>query len=389
MATSYADVIDDGLKFSNITASESVTGTANSFTTDAVTVAGAPSVLGNAIAGLRWTGFVAGATGPGSSYTLTLDYDISTVDPARALSAISTNSFIPDSSVAAGVTVKLSEAVYSTSGTLLAQSTLTKTQSATDTADPPIETGDALSLGGAYSSVHVTITISISIASSAASGTVASFSSMTQGYTTTAASPAGLGDFVFEHSNANGLQDAGEAGIAGVTVQLLNAAGTVVATTTTAADGSYGFTGQTPGTYSVHFVTPAGYVPTSANQGGDDAKDSDAVGGTTQQVTLSSGEYNGTLDAGFYKPAGLGDFVFEDSNANGVQDAGEAGIAGVTVELLNAAGTVVATTTTAADGSYGFTGQTPGTYSVHFVTPAGYVPTSANQGGDDAKDSDA
>jgi hypothetical protein len=33
--------------------------------------------------------------------------------------------------------------------------------------------------------------------------------------------------------------------------------------------------------------------------------------------------------------------VWLDKNANGVQDAGEAGIAGVTVKLLDSAGTVV------------------------------------------------
>ncbi|MBC4017829.1 SdrD B-like domain-containing protein, partial [Siccirubricoccus deserti] len=115
----------------------------------------------------------------------------------------------------------------------------------------------------------------------------------------------------------------------------------------------------------------------------------DAVGGVTQQVTLASGEFNGTLDAGFYRPASLGDYVFEDRNANGIQDSGEAGIAGVTVELLDATGAVVATTTTGSAGAYMFSSLVPGEYSVHFVTPFGYVPTVANQGSDDAKDSDA
>ncbi|WP_149538045.1 SdrD B-like domain-containing protein [Siccirubricoccus phaeus] len=206
---------------------------------------------------------------------------------------------------------------------------------------------------------------------------------------------AGLGDVVFADANADGIQDAGEAGIAGVTVELLDAQGQVAANTATAADGSYSFTGLPPGTYSVRFVTPAGYEASPANQGGNDAKDSDAVEGVTQQVTLTSGEYNSTLDAGFFKPApvsqpvSLGDVVFEDRDADGIQDAGEKGIGGVTVELLDAAGAVIATTTTAADGSYLFEDKAPGTYSVHFVAPEGYVATAANRGADDAKDSDA
>ncbi len=45
----------------------------------------------------------------------------------------------------------------------------------------------------------------------------------------------------------------------------------------------------------------------------------------------------------------VGDFVWNDLNKDGVQDAGEPGIAGVTVRLVNATtNTVVATTTTDA-----------------------------------------
>ena len=51
-------------------------------------------------------------------------------------------------------------------------------------------------------------------------------------------------------------------------------------------------------------------------------------------MVLASGENNPTIDAGFFNTASLGDFVFEDSNANGIQDAGEVGIAGVEVKLL-------------------------------------------------------
>ena len=51
--------------------------------------------------------------------------------------------------------------------------------------------------------------------------------------------------------------------------------------------------------------------------------------------------------------ASLGDKVFLDNNANGIQDAGEAGLAGVTVGLL-AAGSVIDTTTTDSNGLYAF-----------------------------------
>jgi len=106
-------------------------------------------------------------------------------------------------------------------------------------------------------------------------------------------------------------------------------------------------------------------------------------------VTLVSGQNNITLDAGLYKLASLGDFVWEDSNGNGIQDAGEAGISGVTVNLLSSTGAVVSTTTTNGTGAYGFSGLTPGSYSVQFVAPTGYVYSPKGQGSDNGKDSDA
>ena len=88
--------------------------------------------------------------------------------------------------------------------------------------------------------------------------------------------------------------------------------------------------------------------------------------------------------------ASLGDFVFVDTNHDGVQQPGEPGIPGVTVVLLDGTNTPIASTTTDASGLYSFTGLTPGVpYSVSFVTPAGYTSTSAQVGGNDATDSDA
>ncbi|WP_205755997.1 SdrD B-like domain-containing protein, partial [Lacibacter luteus] len=195
-----------------------------------------------------------------------------------------------------------------------------------------------------------------------------------------------LGDFVWNDLNGNGVQDAGEPGIAGVTVTLTKPDGTTT-TTTTDANGAYSFCGLAPGTYSVSFATPSGYAPTGSNLGGNDAKDSDPVGGTVTGITLASGETNNTIDAGYYKTACLGDFVWNDLNGNGVQDAGEPGIAGVTVTLTKPDGTTT-TTTTDANGAYSFCGLAPGTYSVSFATPSGYAPTGSNLGGNDAKDSD-
>ena len=69
--------------------------------------------------------------------------------------------------------------------------------------------------------------------------------------------------------------------------------------------------------------------------------------------------------------AGLGDFVWWDQNHDGLQGAGEPGFAGVTVHLYDAAGALVGTTTTDANGFYRFDRLRPGTtYAVCLDAPA-------------------
>jgi serine-aspartate repeat-containing protein C/D/E len=160
-----------------------------------------------------------------------------------------------------------------------------------------------------------------------------------------------------------------------VTVNLLDAGGVTIATRVTDSTGAYNFGDLVPGQYSVAFAAPAGYVPTQRDQGGNDAADSDAdpATGRTGVYTLTPGTNETSVDGGFYKPATIGDRVWDDLNANGLQDAGEAGLSGITIKLLNASGSVAATTTTGADGAYSFNNVVPGTYSVEFAASEGYA----------------
>ncbi|WP_298624811.1 SdrD B-like domain-containing protein, partial [uncultured Zoogloea sp.] len=201
---------------------------------------------------------------------------------------------------------------------------------------------------------------------------------------------ASYGDKVWLDKNANGVQDAGEAGLSGVTVKLLNSAGSVVATTTTDANGNYLFTNLTPGDYSAQVVAPTGYFISAKDQGGNDATDSDfdPTTGKTITTTLSANENDLSWDAGLYQKASIGDKVWADCNNNGIQDATESGVPGITVKLLNAAGAVVATTLTDINGNYVFKDLMPGTYSVQFVAPTGYTFTTKDVGSNDAVDSD-
>ncbi len=184
-----------------------------------------------------------------------------------------------------------------------------------------------------------------------------------------------LGDFVFEDLNGNGVQDAAEPGIDGVTVNLLDAAGNKLATTNSAGGGTYNFPGLAAGNYKVEFVSPAKYAITAKDQKTNDAADSDAdpSTGITATVALATAETNATLDAGLYVPLSIGDTVYFDANGDGTQaGTGEPGIPGATVTLKYAGpdglfGTkddTTASATTDANGKYLFPNLAPGNYRV-------------------------
>ncbi|HDE0614292.1 TPA: fibrinogen-binding adhesin SdrG C-terminal domain-containing protein, partial [Staphylococcus aureus] len=185
-----------------------------------------------------------------------------------------------------------------------------------------------------------------------------------------------LGDYVWEDTNKDGKQDANEKGIKGVYVILKDSNGKELDRTTTDENGKYQFTGLGNGTYSVEFSTPAGYTPTTANAGTDDAVDSDGL--TTTGVIKDAD--NMTLDSGFYKTPkySLGDYVWYDSNKDGKQDSTEKGIKDVTVTLQNEKGEVIGTTKTDENGKYRFDNLDSGKYKVIFEKPAGLTQTGTN-----------
>jgi SdrD B-like domain/Putative Ig domain len=85
----------------------------------------------------------------------------------------------------------------------------------------------------------------------------------------------------------------------------------------------------------------------------------------------------------------IGDFVWDDLNKNGLQDAGEPGIPNVLLQLFqNGGSTPVSTTVTTSGGFYQFTGLCAGNYTVVIPTPpAGYTPTTSLVGNDRSVDS--
>ncbi|GBC61613.1 hypothetical protein DENIS_2575 [Desulfonema ishimotonii] len=218
------------------------------------------------------------------------------------------------------------------------------------------------------------------------------------GYRREPGETASLGDYVWYDTDGDGVQDADESGLPGVTVRLLDSTGQVADETQTDGLGKYEFTDLSPGDYRVAFVSPDdSYVFSAQDQGAgalQDVFDSDAdpETGQTALISLSAGENNVRADAGLRIPgtglATIGDRIWYDTNDDGVQDDGEPGIDGVTVRLLDGDGLLVAETRTNDFGTYIFSGLTPGDYVVEVVPPEGYSVSPQHQGTDGATDSD-
>jgi uncharacterized repeat protein (TIGR01451 family) len=182
---------------------------------------------------------------------------------------------------------------------------------------------------------------------------------------------ASIGDYVWADVNGDGLQT-GETGIAGVTVKLYSgsvATGTPLATTTTDVNGAYHFNGLAAGTYTVA-TDPASYPANNI-----------LTTPATVTATLAANATNNNFDFGLQGPtvgqfSSIGDYVWLDANADGVQDATETGLAGITVKLyrdlsgtgtvgvLDATDPVVATATTDSSGKYLFSNLPAGNYLV-------------------------
>ncbi|WP_235213208.1 SdrD B-like domain-containing protein [Amycolatopsis sp. MJM2582] len=121
----------------------------------------------------------------------------------------------------------------------------------------------------------------------------------------------------------------------------------------------------------------------------------EADNGHVSTVTVSSGtlpKKKATTTIKVTPPPAIdeiGEFVWDDVDRNGLQDAGEPGVQGVKVTLKDASGKALGTIATDAGGKYRFTKLKDGIYQVCFDIAGLPFTYTAKDAGDDTKDSDA
>ena len=146
-----------------------------------------------------------------------------------------------------------------------------------------------------------------------------------------------LGSFVWDDTDGDGIQDSGEPGLGGVTVNLYSGSvcGGAPLSSAVTAGGNYSFPGLARGDYCVEFVAPAGREHTHQTVGNDHGSDADPNG----HALVSLATDRADIDAGFVTPTltctggtDIGGVVFREFEMNGDADGATTLVSGLSQE---------------------------------------------------------
>jgi protocatechuate 3,4-dioxygenase beta subunit len=213
-----------------------------------------------------------------------------------------------------------------------------------------------------------------------------------------------VGDYIWLDQNRNGYQDAEETGLNDLVVELYDTSNEFVAGSASHVDdasgksGFYQFDQIFPGQYYLKLSYPDTYEPTAYHTANEhiNSKLTNGNGyGTTEIFTVNYGDVIDNMDLGLIqKPASVGDFVWLDTNRNGIQDADETGFNGILLTLQDEQGNTLRTELsrfnqlTGRHGYYRFESLDPGTYKIGITVPT-IMQLSPAGLGDQALNSDA
>ena len=168
---------------------------------------------------------------------------------------------------------------------------------------------------------------------------------------------------IYRDGDRDGKKGDTEGRYSGVTVQLLDKDGKVIATTTTDKDGKYSFEHLPDGTYSVKVVKDGALTDTDQTGDPDNKLDN-----ASEPITLDEkNPTKGDVDFGYVPNNTIKGTVYRDDNRDKTINGDEPGLERVSVQLLDEDGKVLQTLDTDADGNYAFQHLPDGTYSVKVV----------------------
>ena len=185
--------------------------------------------------------------------------------------------------------------------------------------------------------------------------------------------PASIGDRIWDDTNGDGIQDPGEPGMSNVKVTLTLTDGTTLVKLTD-ANGNYLFTDLVPGSYTI--CVDSTTLPVNAHP----SYEVDGSMNGSVAITLISNDQITNVDFGYYVGASVGDYVWIDTNRDGIQQDTESGMADVTVRLYSSSGSLLGETKTDLTGKYIFSDLKPGAYYVTFISPSNYIFSPVNRG---------
>lgn len=180
-----------------------------------------------------------------------------------------------------------------------------------------------------------------------------------------------ISGFKFNDLNGNGVRDSGEPGIENWTIYLdqnfngqLDSGETSVKTT---SNGSFQFSSLAAGTYRVREVLQTGWQQTTTNPA---------------DVVLAAGGTRDNVLFGNFQQVTISGAKFNDLNANGIRDTGEAGLSGWTIFLDTDNNGVLdpgeRQQVTDSNGNYSFANVGPGTFRLREQAKFNWIQMTAN-----------